>query len=808
LVGRSGAFVRAIALVSLCAVIGLALPAPNAVTATSPDVTGAFLYGDSASGFLMNDFRSLDPTGYRFVQEYPAPDKVDLRIFSSQPGYDWNLVFAAPPGESLTTGTYSNARTYFVRRSPGVPGFLIGGEGQGCSEHQANFTVDELERDDAGNVTKFAASYVHKCADSSHTGFDRGVVRFHSSLTWKGWRATPDHYGFEWRSQVVGTTSGRDNITLENVGLETINVGAAITGSNPGEFVLDDPDACLGELAPGDVCQFGVRFRPTAKAARSAKLVVSSDVFGTSRSIELVGTGVHVSPALTITADPKSALVGETVTFTVTADPEPDGGDIYLFYGDSSNRISNEIGHKPVGGANGNVVTFTKAFAQNEGLQLMATFSGTSNFDYSESPIFARSQQGAPETWFDEFPGTWSQFPVGHFAWHYLGGGFYTPAVSYQCSLDGADWATCATPYDTPSLPDGLHQLSVRGIDAQGHIEPQPESVSWHIDTSGPTFTFTINSGASLTNNSTVQLDINALDQSGTYNMRIALWDELDQDGLLDGNGDRQFSVNPTASLTRDLIGGTPEDGQKTVYLQLADLLGNWSTIGSKSIVLDTHAPDTLPPTVSIRTGHMGSTIPVSLSWPTPVDAISGLATRSRYRAIDGGPWVSFPRPASASLSSDTLNPGSTYLYSQRSIDKAGNGTTWIEGPSFRAAVRQEGNTQVGVSGTWKKTSLAGALGGKVLRSTAAGATVSTTFTGNSIGWLATKGPRFGLARVYVDGIAVATVDLHAASRTARQVVWSTTFPTMGTHTVSVVNLGSAGHSAVDMDAFLLLVAP
>ncbi len=71
--------------------------------------------------------------------------------------------------------------------------------------------------------------------------------------------------------------------------------------------------------------------------------------------------------------------------------------------------------------------------------------------------------------------------------------------------------------------------------------------------------------------------------------------------------------------------------------------------------------------------------------------------------------------------------------------------------------------------------------------------------------WLAATGPARGLARVYVDGALVGTVDLNAASDGYRKVVIAKSWSVSGTHTIRIASLGTAGHPRVDLDAFIVV---
>lgn len=46
--------------------------------------------------------------------------------------------------------------------------------------------------------------------------------------------------------------------------------------------------------------------------------------------------------------------------------------------------------------------------------------------------------------------------------------------TTFECKLDDAPWRDCPADYTTPVLPDGVHQLKVRGEDPAGNVDPDP----------------------------------------------------------------------------------------------------------------------------------------------------------------------------------------------------------------------------------------------------------------------------------------------------------------------------------------------
>jgi hypothetical protein len=62
-----------------------------------------------------------------------------------------------------------------------------------------------------------------------------------------------------------------------------------------------------------------------------------------------------------------------------------------------------------------------------------------------------------------------------------------------------------------------------------------------------------------------------------------------------------------------------------------------------------------------------------------------------------------------------------------------------------------------------------------------------------------------GKARVYIDGVYRATIDLRTSTLQHRRVVYARTFSTSGTHTIELRVLGTAGRPMVSLDAFVVL---
>ncbi len=75
--------------------------------------------------------------------------------------------------------------------------------------------------------------------------------------------------------------------------------------------------------------------------------------------------------------------------------------------------------------------------------------------------------------------------------------------------------------------------------------------------------------------------------------------------------------------------------------------------------------------------------------------------------------------------------------------------------------------------------------------------------TGVRVALLMPKGPGRGSAAVYVDNVRKATVNTYAATNTNGKITYQILLPGTHTHVVRVVNLATAGHPRIDIDAFI-----
>lgn len=119
-------------------------------------------------------------------------------------------------------------------------------------------------------------------------------------------------------------------------------------------------------------------------------------------------------------------------------------------------------------------------------------------------------------------------------------------------------------------------------------------------------------------------------------------------------------------------------------------------------------------------------------------------------------------------------------------------------------SVVQESNSAITYRGTWRKAYHSGYMGGKARATRIRGAKARLAFTGTAVAWIGPIGPTRGKARVYIDGTLVKTVNTWASSFRASRVLFTKVWDRVGTHRITIVANGTAGHPTVGLDAFLV----
>jgi GH25 family lysozyme M1 (1,4-beta-N-acetylmuramidase) len=250
-------------------------------------------------------------------------------------------------------------------------------------------------------------------------------------------------------------------------------------------------------------------------------------------------------------------------------------------------------------------------------------------------------------------------------------------------------------------------------------------------------------------------------------------------------------AVTPTGTYPLTIVGtGAGLTRSATVSLVVAD--GVPPTIVAPSMWLE---PNSI----------VGSTsMPIYSVWSASDP--SGVASYGLERSVTGGStWSTVKLATSLSRSVWQWVPfGSSVVQRSRATDRLANTSAWTAGHRVSALLTQEYASSIRYSGTWATSTSSYSLGGSQRYATSAGATATYTFSGSSVGWVATRGPNRGSAKVYIDGVYAGTVNLHASSFAWRRVVFAKNWGTVGQHTLRIV-AADARHPIVDVDAFIRL---
>ncbi len=226
----------------------------------------------------------------------------------------------------------------------------------------------------------------------------------------------------------------------------------------------------------------------------------------------------------------------------------------------------------------------------------------------------------------------------------------------------------------------------------------------------------------------------------------------------------------------------------------------------------DTVPPAVNPPVQSVLSNTpLGSyTVPVRLAW-SGSDSRSGIFAYQLQQSVNGAAWGYIALPGGATTSvTRPLYPRNAYRFRVRARDGAGNWSGWVAGPAFRVTTLDETSTAIAYTpGMWGRGYVKGAWGEYVRFANSAGAKARLSFNGRNIALVSTRAGNRGKATVYIDGSAVATVDLYSSSVRTRYIVFSRSWSSLGTHTIEVRALGTrssaSGGTRVDLDAFVAL---
>ena len=197
------------------------------------------------------------------------------------------------------------------------------------------------------------------------------------------------------------------------------------------------------------------------------------------------------------------------------------------------------------------------------------------------------------------------------------------------------------------------------------------------------------------------------------------------------------------------------------------------------------------------------STVPILVAWEGPQGGDSYFEVEKQK---SGGAWTQVTTTIDTATTVP-LTPSAPYRFRVRASIPGGT-TEWATSDQTTVDLVQDGAAAVRYRGTWRTASAASASGGTMHTSVDVGATAKLVDTGRTFAVVAPRGPRFGKAALFVDGVFVRNINFYAAQTSPRRVVFRRSWALSGAHRIVLKVLGkkdsrSAG-TRIPLDTFVV----
>jgi large repetitive protein len=215
------------------------------------------------------------------------------------------------------------------------------------------------------------------------------------------------------------------------------------------------------------------------------------------------------------------------------------------------------------------------------------------------------------------------------------------PGSTFECSLDGAGFASCSSPMTYSGVADGVHTFQVRAVDPAGNVDPSAAAYSWTIDATPPDTSIGPSQPAPLTTATGATFDFSSTETGSTF--------ECSLDG----------AAFTTCSTPKTYFGLA--EGNHTFQARAIDNAGNTDpTPASYSWTIDTTPPVTTigPTTPPANTSSVNATFDLGSNEPGSTFKCS----------IDGFPFVPCTTPRTYSGLAD-----GAHTFAVRASDPLGN---------------------------------------------------------------------------------------------------------------------------------------
>jgi hypothetical protein len=251
------------------AAVGVALCAALAAPAAAHGSSSAVLYSDQGDYIgggqqrLFHDGNATFPTsGDASHFTIVLAGGLDDEVFT--------VNVAAPPGEQLQEGTYTDAeRAAF--RSAGHAGLDIWGEGRGCNTVDGSFEVKDILVGPGGEVSRLWLRFEQHCEGWQPALF--GELRWAQPDSDAAALALPTEV--HWPALDLGGAAETVPVSVGAGGSAVTVESVSVDGPAEGDFAVELDECSGSEVAPGDFCDVWVSFVPSVAGTRSGTLHVA-----------------------------------------------------------------------------------------------------------------------------------------------------------------------------------------------------------------------------------------------------------------------------------------------------------------------------------------------------------------------------------------------------------------------------------------------------------------------------------------------------------------------------------------------------
>jgi hypothetical protein len=176
-------------------------------------------------------------------------------------------------------------------------------------------------------------------------------------------------------------------------------------------------------------------------------------------------------------------------------------------------------------------------------------------------------------------------------------------------------------------------------------------------------------------------------------------------------------------------------------------------------------------------------------------------------KKVGSSPWAPVDS-TTETTATVAATPGIAHHFRVKSITPSSS-SDWEVSDPITSRVIQDRHVAIRYRGTWTRRDVASASGGTIHTSVDRGATARLAATGRTFALVAPKGPRFGKAALFVDGVFMRNVNFYADGSEPRTIVFRRNWANPGTHSLLLKVLArrdarSLGNR-VPLDAFLVV---